>query len=169
MKRLVLLFVITLSALQWGQAQKYGHLNLGNLLAAMPETKSADADINAYSQQLVKQGEQKAEALQKEYAAVVQKMQNGQLSPNQQKEAEQSLQKKQEELRNFELEVQQKVAAKRQQLLTPILTKVQNAIDGVAKEKGIVMVFDTSVFNAILFAEDSDDLMPAVKAKLGIQ
>lgn len=169
MKRLALLLLVTLSALQVGQAQKYGHLNFGNLLAALPETKSADSQIQEYSNQLIAQGEQRAKSLQDEYTGVVQKIQNGEMSPQQQKVAEQNLQKKQQDLQQFELEVQQKIAQKRQELLAPIIGKVQTAIDAVAKEKGMVMVFDTSVFNAILFSEDSDDIMAEVKAKLGVQ
>ena len=169
MKKLAVLFFLTFVGLQAGLAQQYGHLNFGNLLAAMPETKAADADINAYSQQLIKQGEQKAATLQEEFAGVVQQIQNGELSPKQQQDAEARFQQKQQELRAFEAEIQQKVAQKREELLTPLINKVEAAIAEVAKEKGISMVFDTSVFNAILFAEDSDDLMDEVKAKLGVQ
>lgn len=169
MKKLALLFFLTLVGLQAGLAQQYGHLNFGNLLAAMPETKAADADINAYSQQLIKQGEQKAATLQQEFTAVVQQIQNGELSPKQQQDAEARFQQKQQELRAFEAEIQQKVTQKREELLMPLINKVEIAIAEVAKEKGISMVFDTSVFNAILFAKDSDDLMPEVKAKLGVE
>jgi len=168
MKKLAVLFFLAFTGLQVGTAQQYGHLNFGNILAALPDTKAADADIQAYSKELIAQGEQKAAALQKEFAAVVQKIQNGELSPKQQEDAEAKFQRKQQELRAFEAEIQQKVAQKRQELLAPLIKKVEEAIAAVAKEKGIVMVFDTSVFNAILFAKDSDDLMPAVKVKLGL-
>ena len=49
------------------------------------------------------------------------------------------------------------------------MEKVQKAIQDVGKEGGYTMIFDTSTFNAILFAEDSDDVTSQVKAKLGIQ
>lgn len=169
MKKLAVLFFLAFTGLQAGIAQQYGHLNFGNLLSAMPETKEADADINAYSKQLIKQGEQKSAALQQEFSGVIQQIQNGELSPKQQQEVEARFQKKQQELRAFEAEVQQKVAQKREQLLTPLIQRVEAAIKEVAKERGIVMVFDTSIFNAILFAEDSNDIMSAVKGKLGIE
>ena len=34
---------------------------------------------------------------------------------------------------------------------------------------GEIMVFDTSIFGAIMYAKDTDDIMPLVKAKLGIE
>ena len=30
------------------------------------------------------------------------------------------------------------------------------------------MIFDTSIFNAVLYLEESDDVMPLIKAKLGL-
>lgn len=169
MKRVLILFVLALTSWQVGMAQQYGHLNFGNLLAALPETKAADTEIRTLQQQLVKQGEQKALALQEEFSGVIQQIQNGELSPKQQQEVEADFQQKEQELRAFEAEIQQKIAAKREALLTPIIQKVEAAIQAVAQSKGIVMVFDTSVFNAILFAQEADDLMPAVQAKLGIE
>jgi outer membrane protein len=50
-----------------------------------------------------------------------------------------------------------------------LLDRVQQAINEVGKEGGYNMIFDTSVFNTILFAMDSNDIEPLVKAKLGIE
>jgi len=169
MKRVMILLVLGLTSWQVGIAQQYGHLNFGNLLAALPETKAADTEIRTLQQQLVQQGEQKALALQEEFSGVIQQIQNGEISPKQQQEVEADFQQKEQELRAFEAEIQQKIAEKREALLTPIIQKVEAAIQAVAQSKGIVMVFDTSVFNAILFAQEADDLMPAVKLKLGIE
>jgi outer membrane protein len=169
MKRVIILFLLALTSWQVGIAQQYGHLNFGNLLAALPETKAADTEIRALQQELVQQGEQKALALQEEFSGVIQQIQNGEISPKQQQEVEADFQQKEQELRAFEAEIQQKIAEKREALLTPIIQKVEAAIQSVARSKGIVMVFDTSVFNAILFVQETDDLMPAVKVKLGIE
>ena len=60
----LLFFGLCLTSTGFGQ-QKYGHINLGNLILAMPETEKANADLEAYQGQLVKQGEKMAEDLQK--------------------------------------------------------------------------------------------------------
>ena len=57
----------------------------------------------------------------------------------------------------------------RNEMLKPIVARAQTAIDEVAKENGYVMVFDTSIFGAIMYAKDTEDIMPLVKAKLGIE
>lgn len=49
------------------------------------------------------------------------------------------------------------------------MTKATNAIKEVAKENGFTYIFDMSS-GAILFAsETSEDILPLVKKKLGIQ
>ena len=49
--------------------------------------------------------------------------------------------------------------------MVPIITKAQNAIKAVAKEKGILYVLDSKA----LIVSEGEDLAPAVKTKLGIQ
>lgn len=169
MKRIALLFAFVLFSLASSVAQKYGHLNFGNLIADMPQTEQANKDLETYQKQLVAKGEEMATKLQTQFEATLKEVNEGKLSPLQQQQAEADLQNQQNEIRAYEQEVLQKVEIKRQELLKPIIEKAEQAITQVAQENGYIMIFDTSVFNAILFAEDSDDVMSLVKAKLGIQ
>lgn len=168
MKRLSLLLFIALLSFGSVHAQKFGHLNLGTLIAEMPETKTADTQITAYAQQLQKEGENMITAFQAEYEKAVQDLQAGKLAPVDQQNLQQDLQKKEAEIRGYDAQMQQRVAIKRQELLAPILQKATDAINAVAKEQGYTMIFDTSVFNAILFTQESDDVMAPVKIKLGM-
>lgn len=64
------------------------------------------------------------------------------------------------------------VSDKQNELFAPIQKKVADAIAAVAKEKGLVYVFDTSKSqgnNSIGYYNPSDDITAAVKAKLGIK
>jgi outer membrane protein len=54
-------------------------------------------------------------------------------------------------------------------LMQPIMDKARNAIDAVAKEKGLLYVFDISQGNPVYTSPESLDLLPLVKAKLGLQ
>lgn len=150
------------------EAQKYGHLNFGNLIALMPETEAADEKLAAFQQELITKGEDMAASFQEEYAAFVVAVQDGEVPPKDQQSRQQELQKKQQEIVAFEQQIRQQVQQKQEELLAPIVERAQKALDEVAKENGYVMIFDTSVFNAVLFAQDSDDVMPMMKAKLGI-
>jgi outer membrane protein len=53
-------------------------------------------------------------------------------------------------------------------LYSPIIKKAEDAINAIAKEKGYSYIFDTSV-GAVLFAQESDDVMSLVKAKLSLK
>ena len=160
-------FLTLISGVVVGQ-QKYGHLNFGNLISMMPATKSADSELEAYQKQLIAKGEDMAKKFQEEYGKFVADVQGGNLAPKQQQERQAKLQADQEAIVNYEQEIRQKVQAKRQELLQPIVGQAEKAIAEVAKENGYVMIFDTSSFNAILFTREADDVMDLVKAKLGL-
>ena len=166
MKSYILFAACLLLAPSLTMAQKYGHLNFGNLISSLEETKAADSELEAYQKQLVSKGEEMAAAWQKEAQAFAQKVQSGSLAPKVQQETQAKLEEERNKILAYEQEVSQKVQAKRQELLEPLITKAEKAIQDVAKENGYVMIFDTSVFNAILFAQETDDVMELVKAKL---
>ncbi len=148
--------------------QKYGHINFNGLVSQMAETKAADSELEAFQKQLVSKGEEMAKTFQGKVAKFQQEIQGGGVTPKDQAEREKVLGAEQQSIIQYEQEVQQKLAAKREQLIKPIVEKAQKAIEEYAKANGYGMVFDTSIFNSVLFAQDSDDLMSAIKAKLGI-
>ena len=168
MKKLFFLSFFLMVASLEVAAQKYGHLNFGNLISEIPETEAADKELEAYQKQLVAKGEEMAAAFQQNYTKLLQDVQNGTLSPQEQQTKEAELQKTQQSILQYEQEVIQKVNVKRDELLKPIVEKAQQAINDVAKEGGYLLIFDTSIFNAVLFAQESQDVMSQVKAKLGI-
>lgn len=149
-------------------AQKYGHLNAGNLLEQMPDVAKADSEMETYQKQMIAKGEEMAKAFQEKYAKLAQEIQQGLHSPVQQQQLEAELQKEQQSIIAYEQEVRTKVAAKREELLAPILDKVNTAIQNVGKEQGYSMIFDSSIPNVLLFVEESDDVTAQVKAKLGL-
>ena len=63
---------------------------------------------------------------------------------------------------------EQKVAQKKEELYTPLLEKADKAIKDVAQEKGYDYIFDVSV-GAVLYAKPTDDILPLVKAKMGLK
>jgi len=42
--------------------EKYGHLNFGNLISSLEETKAADSQLSDYQKQLVAKGEEMAKS-----------------------------------------------------------------------------------------------------------
>lgn len=151
------------------QAQKFGHVNTGNILVQIPATKNADVKLKAMQDSLVALGETRAKAMQEEYIAFAKAYEEGNVPPVEAQRKQAEFEKKEQELAKLEDEIVAYIAQKRKELLNPILESLDKALKEVGKEGGYTMIFDTSVFNTILFASDSDDLEAKVKAKMGIQ
>jgi len=161
---IALFFCASLSA---QNAPKYGHMNLGNLLELMPETKKANDELKVFADRLTAIDDSLGRALQSGAENLQREYDAGNLTPIQAQQRQAELQKQQEFLQKFEQEANQKVSAKREELLKPILDKVDDAIRTVAKELGFAMIFDTSS-GAMLFASETEDVTALVKNKLGI-
>lgn len=146
-------------------AQKFGYINSSAVLAELPEVQQMRSNLESLQTQLQKKGQQMLTDYQKQQQDAVAKQQSGTMSPNEEKTALENLQKKEQEILKFEQEMQQKLATKEQELLSPILERVNNAIQAVAKEQGFQFVFDTTS-GVLLYADESQDITAMVKAKL---
>jgi len=172
MKKLIksglLLILFAAVTFTTANAQKYGHLNSGNLIMSIPEAETAEKELETYRNQLLAGLEKKGEALQNDAMQLQKEYDSGALSQVKAQEKQAALIKRGEDLRQEEVELGNKVAQKREELLKPILDKLDVALKEVGKENGYTMIFDTGIFNALLYVEEADDVMPLVKAKLGL-
>ena len=146
---------------------KIGYINFSELVRSMPEFKTVQTQIDQVQKQYVDQYTQMTQA----YQAEVKKANDGAASMNDaQKTAEgATIQDMQKRIQDFQTDAQQKVEAKSNELTKPLVDKGKAAINDVAKEKGYAYVFDSSQGAALLVSPEGDDLLPAVKIKLGIK
>ncbi len=170
MRKIKQTLIIALSVLCIGltkaNAQKFGYIEFQELLTQMPEYKKANTDMEVYGKTLQDQLKSMSEELERKY---------GDYQKNEAKMAEAIKELKQKELRDMQARIQEfqetaqeSVRKKESDLLKPIIEKAKNAISQVAKEGGLAYVFDASPGAPILHKPDSDNIMPAVKRKLGI-
>jgi outer membrane protein len=148
-------------------APKYGHMNLGNLLETLPETKKANDDLKMVADKLAAKDDSLTKDFSAKYAQLEKDYADGNVPPVKLEERKVALQKMQEDIQKFEQDAQQTINTKRDEMLKPILTKINDAVKAVAKENGYLMVFDTSS-GVMLFAADADDVTALVKKKLGL-
>lgn len=146
---------------------KYGHMNLGNLLEELPDTKKADEELKKFTEAFATKDDSLTKAFTADYTKLEQEYNAGLLTPVQAQQRQAELQKRQEDIQKFEQDAQKQIAARREELLKPILTRVDEAVRTVAKENGYAMIFDTST-GVMLFAADTEDVTPLVKKKLGL-
>jgi outer membrane protein len=74
----------------------------------------------------------------------------------------------QQRIANFEQMAQQDLQTQQQQLMAPILEKANKAVREVAEENGFIYIFDTGSGNPVYWSEQSMDILPLVRTKLGI-
>ena len=160
--------LLSLLFLSQSYAQKYGHVNSNEIIMSLQEVKSADSEIQAYSNQLIQKGQQMVKDYEGLYQAYLGKANSGELSQVAMQQEENLLRQKQQEIASFEREVQELIAKKKQEKYQPILDKIQVIIDEIGKEMGYTMIFD-SFSMGMVFANESEDIMPLVKERLGIQ
>ncbi|MCB0703814.1 MAG: OmpH family outer membrane protein [Saprospiraceae bacterium] len=147
-------------------AQKFGYTNSAAILVEMPATKSADAQLKTLQEQLTKELKDKETEFNAKVQEYLQAADTGTLTPKQMQDQEAALTAEQQNLQKLQNDAMVKIQNKRDQLYSPILEKVQLAIDAVGKEKGYDIIFDVAALNVILFANESEDVTALIKAKL---
>ena len=166
MKRMILAMAIFSMAFVL-HAQKFGHVTSELLLQAMPEYDSAQVKL----QELQKYYELEIERIQVEINKKIEEFNQGEASMSDLiKEAKASeVQELQMRLQNYSQTAQQDLQQQGMMVIQPVMDKARTAIDEVAKENGLLYVFDLSQGNPIYTSEESLDMLPLVKAKLGVQ
>ena len=71
-------------------------------------------------------------------------------------------------IEEFQQNAQKQLQERETELLKPIIDRAKKAIEEVAKEGGYTYIFDAGT-GALLYSQDSDDIMPQVKKKLGLK
>lgn len=163
--QLALVAVMIFAATATASAQKYGYVNSALILSEMPDMKAAESNLEGMQTQLQKKGKMMVEAFQADYAALEERVRAGTMAPKEQQEETAKLEKRQQEIQQFEQEMVNDLQEKRASLLEPIYKNVNEAIEAVAKEGGYQLIFDQQV---LLFGEEAADVSAQVRAKLGI-
>lgn len=148
-------------------AQKFGYLNSQLLLSELPEVKMADANLQALQTQMEKKGQQMVQDLEAKYRELQKKEQSGEISPKALEEEARKLKEQEAEIGKYEQDMQKQLLTKRQEMLQPVLDRVNNAIKDVANENQFSYIFDSSA-GILLYAQETFDVTALVKTKLGI-
>jgi outer membrane protein len=148
------------------KAQKIAYIDFQELMQQMPEYKKANTDMEAFGKTLQDQLKLMSEELERKYADY---------QKNQAKMADAIKDLKEKELRDMQARIQEfqetaqdNVRKKETEMLKPIIEKAKSTISVVAKENSYTYVMDSSPGTPLLYKPDGDNIMGAVKKKLGI-
>ncbi len=149
------------------QTPKFGHIDMSALIQVMPERATAEKQFNDFQKELEDALGTMQNEFQKKYMEYVQKRDSMTATVRQMKEDD--LNATNERIQTYQQSASQQVQAKQTELLKPVFDKAETAIKEVAKEKGLIYVFDMSTRVILYNSNESLDLLPLVKAKLGIK
>jgi outer membrane protein len=167
MKQIFSVLTLVLFMFTNSYSQKFGYLNTQELLLSMPELKIADIQLDALQKELISKGEEMVVRFEADYKAYMNEANSGTLSKVQMQQKEEVLIAKQDELKQYETDIQNRLAIKREELYKPILDKVKMEIEKLGKEGNYTMIFDTAQ-GMILHAAENEDLLQIMKTKLGV-
>jgi len=134
----------------------------------MPERATAEATLQKVAKDLEDQQKTIQDELTKKYQTYIAKRDS--LSDVAIANLEQDLQDMQQRAESFKQVAMQQYQSKQAELMKPIVEKINKTIEAVAKEQGLLYVFDTQQGSPVLYkSNQSVDLLPLCKVKLGIQ
>ena len=165
MKKITFIALLTLLTLNTFSQNKFGYIDSQELLMLMPERKNAEVEVQNFAKSL----ESQLAAMTAEYQEGVQDYQSNEANYTdlikQDKIAE--ITGLEQRIQSFQQNAQQSLQKKEQELLEPILSKARKAIEEVATEGKFTYIFDKSV-GSILYAKESENVISLVKKKLGL-
>lgn len=169
MKRLIFLVVLFLLIGSKGYSQKFGYVDTNFILSKMSEYKEAQVEIENVSkrwQEEIHNMYMEIEGMYNEYKA------EEVLLTNEMKEERlAAIKKREEEVKEYQKKVfgfEGLFFLKKQELMKPVQDKVFDAVEKVAKDKRLQIVFDKSGDLVMIYTDPIHDYTDFVLEELGL-
>jgi len=142
---------------------KLGHINSQELMQIMPGRDSVQTVLQKEVADLEDQLKMMQSEAEKRYNDYVANQAGWTDLIRQTKQRE--IQDMSARIQEFQENAQKQLQEREAELTKPIIDRAKKAIEDVAREGGYTYIFDGA---GLLYSQDSEDIMPAVKRKLGI-
>lgn len=169
MRVYLITFFFLIFGLNFVDAQRFGYIDTDFILNKMPDYKKAQDEISQLSQAW----EKEVQDMDKEIKAMYSAFQAEQvlLTEEMKKERTAAIEKKEVEMKEY----QKKVFGfgglfflKKQELIKPIQDKVWDAVDKVAKQNNLAIVFDKAGELVMIYTDPRFDYTDFVLDELGL-
>jgi outer membrane protein len=155
--------------LNFVNAQRFGYIDTDFILGKMPEYGKAQEEINLLSDAWEKEVQDMSKKIEGMYSAY--QAEQVLLTDEMKKERTTAIQKKEAEMKEY----QKKVFGfgglfflKKQELIKPIQDKVWDAVDKVAKQNNLAIVFDKAGELVMIYTDPRYDYTDFVLDELGL-
>ena len=144
---------------------KFAHVNFGELVQLMPEADSAMVQLEAANNEAQETYNSMVSEFQSKYDQFEQKQASWTPAVRESKQKE--LMDIQTRVQEFQQAIQQDMSQLQNTLMAPISQKAQEVVTNLAKEKGVIYVYDSST---LLYVDDAQsiDLTPEARTALNI-
>ena len=166
----------------WAQAQqpaptaaptasvKIGYTNMEYILQNVPESKDIQNQITIQRTQLEKNYQEMSKEFQDKLASY--EKGQAQMSDLIKADKEKELQGLQQRIQEFQTNSSTQLQTKYNQLVNPVMQKIQKNIDAVAKESGFTFIFNldagSGTIPVLLYAPEENDVTELVFKKMGV-
>ena len=167
LKKILLAVAIALPMFASAQTLKVGIVDTNAIFQAMPETAAAQTKL----QEIQKKYQDEYTRLDDEFKRMVedlQKMKDDELPAIKERKTRE-INDYQQKIQAFMQSADQDIAQQQQGLMTPIATKMKDAIESVGKENAFSLIQTYSPDQILYHAAPVVDITPMVKAKLGLK
>ncbi len=167
LKKLVLAVLLALPVMSFAQTVKIGYIDSNEILSLMPERASAIKQLES----MQKKFENELANLNEQYVQEFKRYQAeaDTLSETIRVRRQQSLQSIEEKAAEFKQNAFETLDKKQNELMAPIIKKINEAIDAVGKENSFTYILDLSSGSILFKGSGSVDATPLVKAKLNLK
>jgi outer membrane protein len=151
-----------------GYSQKFGYVNTEQILSKLPEYKEAQKEIDRISVNYQKQIDQMYVSLDSMFNEFRRK--EILLEKEQKKRMQDKIMAKEKEIKEFQKKIfgyEGEIFLKRQELIKPIQDKVYAAVEKVAKDQRLQVVFDKAGDLVMIYTEATHDYTDFVLEELG--
>lgn len=143
---------------------KLGHINSQELLQIMPGRDTAQATLQKEAAEIENELKSMQAELERITNEFMQKQNEWTELIRNTKRSE--IQDKQNRIQGFYENAQKQLQEREAELTKPIVERAKKAIEDVAREGGYTYIYDGAT---LLYSQDSEDIMPQVKKKLGLK
>ena len=167
MKKFIIALLMVLPFTAMAQDLKIGIFNSQELMSVMPETNAAMSELETMKLNFNKQAETLQAELEKKYQEYASTAETLEPAIRQYKETE--LARLQQSIQEFAASAEANLKKKQQELMLPIVNKINQAIKKVGDENNFTYIIDNAANIVPYVSPKAENVLPLLKKALNIQ
>ena len=167
MKKIIIALLLALPFTAMAADLKIGVFNSQELMSAMPETNAAMSELETMKLNFSKEAEKLQAEFEKKYQEYASTAETLEPAIRQYKETE--LARLQQSIQEFATSAENNLKKKQQELMMPIINKINQAIKKVGDENNFTYIIDNAANIIPYVSPKAENVLPLLKKALNIQ